>query len=88
MVSASRADHVIDIGASAMLERTREQIRRVVRHTTERVEPGWPITEADASRDTRYAGPGYGLPNDGTPEAIRLCARLEGMLTDPAYDGK
>ncbi|NVH76563.1 aminocyclopropane-1-carboxylate deaminase/D-cysteine desulfhydrase family protein, partial [Paraburkholderia sp. JPY432] len=33
-------------------------------------------------------GPEYGLPNDGTLEAIRLCARLEGMLTDPVYEGK
>ena len=28
------------------------------------------------------------LPNEGTLEAIRLCARQEGMLTDPVYEGK
>ena len=38
--------------------------------------------------DERYGGPEYGLPNDGTLEAIRLCARQEGMLTDPVYEGK
>lgn len=38
--------------------------------------------------ETRYAGPAYGLPNEGTLEAIRLCARQEGMLTDPVYEGK
>src|SRR4029453_1729835 len=30
----------------------------------------------------------YGIPDERTIEAIRLCARLEGMLTDPVYEGK
>ena len=30
----------------------------------------------------------YGIPDRATVEAIRLCARLEGMLTDPVYEGK
>ena len=46
------------------------------------------ITEKDVVLDTRYGGPEYGLPNEGTLEAIRLCARQEGMLTDPVYEGK
>ncbi|MBB1186346.1 pyridoxal-phosphate dependent enzyme, partial [Klebsiella pneumoniae] len=37
---------------------------------------------------TRYAYPAYGLPSAETNEAIRLCARLEGMMTDPVYEGK
>jgi 1-aminocyclopropane-1-carboxylate deaminase len=28
------------------------------------------------------------LPNEGTLEAIRLCGSLEGVLTDPVYEGK
>jgi 1-aminocyclopropane-1-carboxylate deaminase len=28
------------------------------------------------------------LPNAGTLDAIRLCAKLEGVLTDPVYEGK
>jgi len=46
------------------------------------------MTEADIVLDERFGGPEYGLPNDGTLEAIRLCARTEGMLTDPVYEGK
>ena len=30
----------------------------------------------------------YGIPDEKTIEAIRLCARLEGVLTDPVYEGK
>ena len=35
-----------------------------------------------------YVGPGYGLPTDGMREAIRMLARLEGLLFDPVYSGK
>ena len=28
------------------------------------------------------------FPDEKTIEAIRLCARLEGVLTDPVYEGK
>ena len=28
------------------------------------------------------------IPDAKTIEAIRLCARLEGVLTDPVYEGK
>jgi 1-aminocyclopropane-1-carboxylate deaminase len=83
-----RADRVIGIDASAKPEATRAQILRIARHTAERVDLGREITEADVVLDTRYGGPEYGLPSEGTLEAIRLCARQEGMLTDPVYEGK
>ncbi|MDB5894210.1 MAG: 1-aminocyclopropane-carboxylate deaminase [Rhodoferax sp.] len=83
-----RADRVIGIDASAKPEKTREQILRIARNTASLVELGRPITEADVVLDTRFGGPEYGLPNEGTMEAIRLCARMEGMLTDPVYEGK
>ena len=37
--------------------------------------------------DEWHAGT-YGVPDEKTLEAIRLGARLEGMLTDPVYEGK
>ena len=83
-----RADRVIGIDASAKPVQTRAQILRIARHTAELVELGREITEKDVVLDTRYGGPEYGLPNDGTLEAIRLCARQAGMLTDPVYEGK
>jgi 1-aminocyclopropane-1-carboxylate deaminase len=83
-----RADRVIGIDASAKPAQTKEQILRIARNTAKLVELGREITEADVVLDTRYGGPEYGLPNDGTLEAIRLCARQEGMLTDPVYEGK
>lgn len=83
-----RADRVIGIDASATPERAREQITRIAANTADKVQLGRPITDEDIVLDTRFGGPAYGLPNEGTLEAIRLCARQEGMLTDPVYEGK
>jgi L-cysteate sulfo-lyase len=35
-----------------------------------------------------HAGPAYGVPHAATVEAIRLGARLEGLVLDPVYSGK
>jgi len=83
-----RARCVIGIDASAKPAQTRAQILRIAQNTARLVELSREITDEDIVLDTRYAGPEYGLPNDGTMEAIRLCARQEGMLTDPVYEGK
>ena len=83
-----RADRVIGIDASAKPAQTHAQILRIAQNTAKLVELGREITEQDVVLDTRYGGPEYGLPNPGTLDAIRLCARQEGMLTDPVYEGK
>lgn len=83
-----RAERVVGIDASAKPEATRAQIARIAGHTAELVGLGRPIVDDDIVLDTRYGGPEYGLPNEGTLEAIRMCARYEGMLTDPVYEGK
>ncbi|HEY9095161.1 MAG TPA: 1-aminocyclopropane-1-carboxylate deaminase [Hydrogenophaga sp.] len=83
-----RANRVIGIDASAKPEETRAQVLRIAQNTAKLVELGREITDADLVLDTRFGGPEYGLPNEGTLEAIRLCARLEGVLTDPVYEGK
>jgi 1-aminocyclopropane-1-carboxylate deaminase len=83
-----RADRVIGIDASATPARTRAQILRIAQNTARLVELGREIIDSDVVLDTRYGGPAYGLPNPGTLAAIRLCARQEGVLTDPVYEGK
>lgn len=83
-----RADRVIGIDASAKPAQTRAQILRIARHTAGLVELDRDIVDADVVLDERYGGPEYGLPSEGTLEAIRLSARHEGMMTDPVYEGK
>ena len=83
-----RASRVIGIDASAKPTQTKAQILRIAQNTAKLVELHREIIDEDVVLDTRYGGPEYGLPNHGTLDAIRLCARQEGMLTDPVYEGK
>ena len=83
-----RAKKVIGIDASAKPKQTKDQIWRIAKNTAAKVDLGKEIAEDDVVLDERFGGPEYGLPNEGTLDAIRLCARQEGMLTDPVYEGK
>ncbi len=83
-----RARNVIGIDASAAPAQTRAQILEIARNTAELVGLGREIEDADVVLEEDYAYPAYGLPSEETNEAIRLGARLEGMMTDPVYEGK
>ena len=83
-----RAQKVIGIDASAKPEQTKEQVWRIAKNTAKMVELGKEIEEKDVILDARFGGTEYGIPNEGTIEAIRMCARQEGVLTDPVYEGK
>jgi 1-aminocyclopropane-1-carboxylate deaminase len=79
---------VLGIDASATVEQTREQITRIARQTAEAIGLGRELADEEiVLLDEWHAGT-YGIPDEKTIEAIRLCARLEGVLTDPVYEGK
>ena len=83
-----RARNVIGIDASCTPDQTRDQVLDIARKTAELVELGREIAADDVVLYEDYAYPVYGVPSAETNEAIRLCARLEGMMTDPVYEGK
>ena len=83
-----RAQNVIGIDASCTPEQTHAQVLAIARDTAALLELGQDITAEDVVLKTEYAYPVYGVPSDETNDAIRLCARLEGMMTDPVYEGK
>jgi len=83
-----RARDVIGIDASCTPEQTHAQVLDIAQNTAELVGLGRAISADDVILKTEYAYPVYGVPSDETNEAIRLCARLEGMMTDPVYEGK
>lgn len=85
---AEDARNVVGIDASATPDRTRAQILEIARNTAGLVGLGRDITDEDVVLEEGYAHPAYGIPSKETNEAIRLCARLEGMMTDPVYEGK
>jgi len=83
-----RERKVIGIDASFTPKQTKAQVLEIVRRTAELVELGKELGEDDIVLVEDYAYPAYGVPSDETKDAIRLCARLEGMITDPVYEGK
>lgn len=83
-----RARNVIGIDASCTPEQTRAQVLDIARSTAELVGLGRAIEDDEVVLKTEYAYPVYGVPSKETNEAIRLSARLEGMMTDPVYEGK
>jgi 1-aminocyclopropane-1-carboxylate deaminase len=78
---------VIGIDASATPEQTRTQVLAIAQHTASLVGLGQEITADDVLLREEYAYPAYGIPSEETNAAIRLCARMEGMMTDPVYEG-
>ncbi len=79
---------VLGIDGSATVEQTREQIARIARRTADAIGLGRELADHEiVLLDEWHAGT-YGIPDAKTIAAIRLCARLEGVLTDPVYEGK
>ncbi|MDQ0564349.1 1-aminocyclopropane-1-carboxylate deaminase [Rhizobium mesoamericanum] len=83
-----RQRKVVGIDASATPAQTKAQVLQIARHTAELVNLGREIVDDDVVLLEEYAYPCYGIPSEETKEAIRLCARFEGIITDPVYEGK
>jgi 1-aminocyclopropane-1-carboxylate deaminase len=83
-----RQRRVIGIDGSATPSETREQVARIARRTAALIEVGRELRDDEIVLDDRYHAGTYGIPDDQTLEAIRLAGRLEGMITDPVYEGK
>jgi len=82
-----RARQVIGIDASFTPAQTKAQVLEIAQRTAELVGVR-AITADDIVLNEDYAYPVYGVPSAETLAAIRLSARLEGMITDPVYEGK
>jgi 1-aminocyclopropane-1-carboxylate deaminase len=84
----ARPRRILGIDASAKPAETREQVARIAADTARRVGVERPVTAADVELDERYHGGVYGVPDERTLDAMRTAARIEGMITDPVYEGK
>jgi 1-aminocyclopropane-1-carboxylate deaminase len=83
-----RRRRVLGIDGSATVDQTRDQIARIARRTAQAIGVGRELRDDEIELlDGWHAGT-YGIPDAKTVEAIRICAGLEGMLTDPVYEGK
>jgi len=79
---------VLGIDASATLEKTRAQVTRIARATAEKIGLERDLREDEIAVLDGFSAGIYGVPDERTIAAIRTVAGLEGMLTDPVYEGK
>jgi 1-aminocyclopropane-1-carboxylate deaminase len=79
---------ILGVDGSATVEQTWAQIARIARNTAGAIGLGRELADDEIVLLDEWHAGSYGIPDEKTIEAIRLCARLEGVLTDPVYEGK
>ena len=85
---SNRAHTVVGIDASATVEKTWDQIARIARRTAAGIELGREVRDDEIVLLDRWHDGIYGIAGPRTIEAIELAARMDGMITDPVYEGK
>ena len=83
-----RERRVLGIDGSARPAETHEQVARIARRTAELIGVGRELRDDEVVLDDRYHAGTYGIPDETTLDAIHTAGRLEGMITDPVYEGK
>ena len=78
---------VMGVSVRQPKERQTDAVHGLTQKTLEKLGAGT-VTRDEILVDDGYVGEGYGIPADSTLEAIRLLARLEGILLDPVYSAK
>jgi 1-aminocyclopropane-1-carboxylate deaminase len=86
--AGGRHRRVLGIDASAKPAETRDQVARIARATAALIGLGRDLRDDEIELDKRYHAGVYGIPDAATLDAIRLVGRLEGVVTDPVYEGK
>jgi 1-aminocyclopropane-1-carboxylate deaminase len=86
--AGGRQRRVLGIDASATLDKTRDQVARIARHTAGLIGLRRDLNDEEIAVLEGWAGDLYGIPVESTVDAIRLSGRLEGMILDPVYEGK
>lgn len=79
---------VLGISVRAPKQKQEENVWNLASRTRELLGVPGELSRHAVVANSDYVGEGYGLPTEGTLEAIRLLARHEGILLDPVYSGK
>jgi L-cysteate sulfo-lyase len=88
MAAMNSAIPILGIGVRAPKEKQEKMVYDLAERTAAQMDVPGLVKRESIVANTDYVGPGYGLPTDGMIEAVRLAARLEGILLDPVYSGK
>lgn len=79
---------VLGISVRAPKAKQEENVWNLASRTLERLGVPGELSRHAVVANSDYVGEGYGLPTEGTLEALRLLARHEGILLDPVYSAK
>ncbi len=79
---------VLGIGVRAPKDRQEANVFALAEKTCAHVGVPGAVKREHVVANCDYVGQGYGLPTEGMVEALKLVAKLEGILLDPVYSGK
>ena len=79
---------LLGISVRAARAAQEENVLALAQRTAELLQLRGAPAAADIVVNSDYVGEGYGIPAEGTLEAISLLATCEGILLDPVYSGK
>ncbi len=79
---------LLGVGVRAPKERQEENVFKLAQTTADKLGISGAVKREHIEANCDYVGEGYGLPAPSTIEAIRMLAKLEGLLLDPVYSGK
>ena len=79
---------VLGISVRTPKERQEESVFALAAATAKHIGASGAVRREDIVANSDYVGEAYGIPTTGMKEAVKLLARLEGILLDPVYSGK
>ncbi|WP_350316906.1 D-cysteine desulfhydrase [Pectobacterium aroidearum] len=79
---------LLGISVRAPKAKQEENVYALAQRTWQRLGIPGELPRSAVQVNSDYVGKGYGIPTEGTLEALRLLAQLEGILLDPVYSGK
>jgi L-cysteate sulfo-lyase len=92
LVTGLRATHsgipVLGIGVNAPRDVQEQKVYDLAVATAAFIDAPGCVQREDIVANCDYVGAGYGVPTEGMIEAVKLLARLEGLVFDPVYSGK
>lgn len=88
MVAINAQIPVLGISVRAPKPKQEAAVFELAERTAEHLNLPGIVKREHVVANSDYVGPGYGLPTPGMAEAVKLVARMEGILLDPVYTGK
>ena len=88
LVALNSGIPVLGIGVRAPKDRQEANVFALAEKTAAHLGLAGVVKREHVVANCDYVGQGYGIPTEGMVEALKLVAKLEGLLLDPVYSGK